>query len=103
MLDRLVRQQRLEADDHEPEEDVERDGCHGSGAVELLRRQTVREVPDPPPPDLGGSMRRGMDRVRGRKADEERLAALERLGRLHEQGVLSDDEFAAEKAQLVRQ
>ena len=73
--------------------------------VELLRRQTVREVPDPPPPDLGGSMRRGMGRVRGRTAEEDRLAALERLGRLHEQGVLTDEEFAAEKARLdlVRQ
>jgi hypothetical protein len=68
--------------------------------VELLRRQTVREVPDPPPPDLGGSMRRGMGRLRGRKAEDERLAALERLGRLREQGVLSEEDFAAEKARL---
>ena len=71
--------------------------------VELLRRQTAREIPDPPPPDLGGSVRRGMGRVRGRTAEEDRLAALERLGRLREQGVLTDEEFAAEKAQLVRQ
>ena len=26
--------------------------------VELLRRQTAREIPDPPPPDLSGSVRR---------------------------------------------
>ena len=71
--------------------------------VELLRRQTAREIPAPPPPDLGGSVRRGMGRVRGRTAEEDRLAALERLGRLREQGVLSDEEFAAEKAQLVSQ
>jgi hypothetical protein len=70
--------------------------------VELLRRQTAREVPAPPPPDLSGSVRRGMGRVRGRTAEQERLAALEHLGRLHEQGVLTDEEFAAEKAQLVR-
>ena len=70
--------------------------------VELLRRQTAREIPDPPPPDLGGSVRRGMGRVRGRTAEQDRLAALERLGRLREQGVLTDEEFAAEKAQLVR-
>jgi hypothetical protein len=70
--------------------------------VELLRRQTAREIPDPPPPDLSGSVRRGMSRARGRTAEQDRLAALERLGRLHEQGVLSDEEFAAEKAQLVR-
>lgn len=72
-------------------------------AVELLRRQTAREVPTPPPPDLSGSVRRGVGRVRGRTAQEDRLAALERLGRLHEQGALTDEEFAAEKAQLVGQ
>jgi hypothetical protein len=71
--------------------------------VELLRRQTAREIPDPPPPDLGGSVRRSMGRARGRSAEEDRLAALERLGQLHQQGVLTDEEFAAEKAQLVRQ
>jgi hypothetical protein len=71
-------------------------------AVELLRRQTAREVPAPPPPDLGGSVRRGIGRVQGRTAEQDRLAALERLARLHEQGVLTDEEFAAEKAQLVR-
>jgi hypothetical protein len=70
--------------------------------VELLRRQTAREVPDPPPADLGGAVRRRIARIRGRSDDEERLAALERLGRLREQGVLTDEEFAAEKAQLAR-
>jgi hypothetical protein len=72
-------------------------------AVELLRRQTAREIPEPPPPDLGGSARRAMGRVRGGTAEEDRLAAMERLGRLREQGVLSDEEFAAEKAKLVSQ
>ena len=72
--------------------------------VELLRRQTAREIPDPGPPDLAGSMRRGMGRVRGgRTPEEERLLGLERLGRLREQGVLTDEEFAAEKAKLVSQ
>jgi hypothetical protein len=70
--------------------------------VELLRRQTAREVPAPPAPDLSGSVRRGMSRDRGQTAEQDRLAALERLGRLHHEGVLSDEEFAAEKAQLVR-
>jgi len=71
--------------------------------VEVLRRQTAREIPDPPPPDLGGSVRRGMGRVRGGTAEQDRLAALERLGQLHQQGVLTDEEFAAEKAKLVSQ
>jgi hypothetical protein len=69
--------------------------------VELLRRQTALEIPDPPSPDVGGSLRRGLGRAQGRTDQQNRLAALERLSRLHEQGVLSDEEFAAEKAQLV--
>jgi hypothetical protein len=72
-------------------------------ALELLRRQTAREIPAPPPPDLSGSVRRAVGRVRGRTAQEDRLAALERVARLHEQGVLTDEEFAAEKARLVGQ
>lgn len=71
--------------------------------LELLRRQTAREVPNPPPPDFAGSLRRGMARLRGESAEDDRLAALERLGRLREQGVLTDEEVAAEKALLVRQ
>ncbi len=71
--------------------------------VEVLRRQTAREIPAPPPPDLSGSLRRGLGRVRGGTAEQDRLSALERLGRLHEQGVLTDEEFASEKAQLGRQ
>jgi Short C-terminal domain len=70
--------------------------------VELLRRQVAREFPDAPPPDLGGRLRSGIGRLRGRGGDETRLAALERLGRLREQGVLTEEEFAAEKAALVR-
>jgi Short C-terminal domain len=33
--------------------------------------------------------------------EERRLERLERLGRLREQGVLSDEEFAAEKARAL--
>lgn len=70
--------------------------------VEVLRRQTAREVPVPPPPDLGGSVRRGLGRMRGGSPEQDRLEALERLGRLREQGVLTEEELAAEKAALVR-
>jgi hypothetical protein len=70
-------------------------------AVEVLRREVAREFPNPPPADFGGSLRRGMDRLRGRGREEGRLESLERLGRLREQGVISEEEFAAEKAQLV--
>jgi len=78
-------------------------------AVAILRRQTADEFPDAPPANIGDSIQRGFDRLRRkeRAVEEieqvERYDALERLGRLHEQGVLTDEEFAAEKAQLVGQ
>ena len=34
--------------------------------------------------------------------EDARLARLERLGTLHEKGILSDAEFAAEKARLLK-
>jgi hypothetical protein len=34
-------------------------------------------------------------------AEDDRIAALERLGRLREQGLLSDSELAAEKARIL--
>jgi hypothetical protein len=71
--------------------------------VELLRREVAREYPDAPGPDLGGQLRRGMGRLRGRSEAEDRVAALERLARLREQGVLTEEEFAAEKAALARE
>jgi hypothetical protein len=35
--------------------------------------------------------------------EDARLTRLERLGTLHEKGILSDEEFAAEKARLLRE
>ncbi len=66
--------------------------------VELLRRQTAREVPDAASVDLGDATRAIFVRKRGGGAPADaRLEELERLGRLREQGVLSDEEVAAEK------
>jgi hypothetical protein len=70
--------------------------------VELLRRETAREVPSPPPPDPIGSVRRTFGRGRARGAEDEHLASLERLARLRDEGVLTEEEFAAEKAALAR-
>jgi hypothetical protein len=72
--------------------------------VEILRRQAAREFPDAGAADLGASARSTLGRVRGSPAppaEDERLAALERLQRLHDQGALTDEEFAAEKARLL--
>jgi hypothetical protein len=70
-------------------------------AVEVLRRQTARELPDAECGQLGESMRSGLGRLRGGSSEADKLAALERLGRLREQGVLSEEEFAAQKAALM--
>jgi hypothetical protein len=72
--------------------------------VEILRRQAAREFPDAVAADLGASARSTLGRMRGSPAppaEDERLMALERLQRLHDQGVLSDEEFAGEKARLL--
>jgi Short C-terminal domain len=69
--------------------------------VELLRRETAREVPEPAAADPMGALKRTFGRTRrAGGSGEDRLSKLERLSRLHEQGELSDEEFAAEKAAL---
>jgi hypothetical protein len=74
--------------------------------VEILRRQTAREFPNAAAADLGASARSTLDRMRRSPAPvapapDPRLAALEQLQRLHDQGALTDEEFAAEKARLL--
>jgi hypothetical protein len=49
--------------------------------------QVAAPAPAPAAPDPGG--------------EDDRIAALERLGKLREQGLLSDAELAAEKARIL--
>ena len=73
-----------------------------AAGVELLRRQTAREVPGAASVDLGDATRAIFVRKRGVGAPPDaRLEELERLGCLREQGVLSDEEVAAEKQRLL--
>jgi hypothetical protein len=51
-----------------------------------------REAPAAPPPSRAEAM----------QEEDARLSSLERLATLHEKGVLSDEEFAAEKARLLK-
>jgi hypothetical protein len=79
-------------------------------ATEVLRRKIVREHPDA---DMGESLDRMRERARrvwsrgdstggsAAVADGERLERLERLGRLKETGVLDEQEFAAQKRQIL--
>jgi Short C-terminal domain len=69
--------------------------------VFALRRITVREFPDATPADLQVSAGQAWARMRGAGADGDRTAELERLARLREQGVVTEEEFAAEKARLL--
>jgi hypothetical protein len=77
-----------------------------------LRRDTMRQYPDAELADpMRGIRERAValwtSRGRGRVAppaldpEDRRLERLERLAALHERGVLSDEEFAAEKRALL--
>jgi hypothetical protein len=67
--------------------DVRRPGGRGAG-----RRGDSSEPPETPPPSRAEAM----------KEEDARLSSLERLATLHEKGILSDAEFAAEKARLLK-
>jgi hypothetical protein len=84
--------------------------------VEILRRQVIREFPDRVTTasaegmaqQIAARMREARERrVASRGAAvpqspaEERVAQLERLGRLRDSGVLSAEEFAAEKKRIL--
>jgi hypothetical protein len=82
--------------------------------VEVMRRQVIREFPDRVTTGSAeGIARRIADRMReardrrlasragGPPPAEQRVAQLERLGRLRDSGVLSADEFTAEKERIL--
>jgi hypothetical protein len=74
---------------------------------EALRRQAVRDFPDETMEDFKA---RWAGRLRGARAasdartastDEQRIQQLERLARLRESGLLTDEELAAEKTRVL--
>ena len=86
--------------------------------TEFLRRQVVREFPDRVTTgsaqgiaqSIAAQMRKAnalrarphsSDPQAAASAGESRIAALERLGKLRDQGVLTDDEFATEKTRVL--
>ena len=64
----------------------------------VLRRQCIREFPDEPAGQTTAQMRA---RVSGAMPRGGTTKQLERLARLHDQGVLTDEEFAAQKSTLL--
>jgi hypothetical protein len=71
--------------------------------VEALRRITRRNFPDAAEADPGAALRGVFSRGGSGSAPPEpdRVTELERLARLKEAGVLTDEELAAEKARLL--
>jgi hypothetical protein len=81
--------------------------------VEVLRRQVIAEFPDRvttwspegTAQQIAARMREARERRAGRAApedpDERRVAQLERLARLREAGILSDEELAEEKRRIL--
>ncbi|MCB0866503.1 MAG: SHOCT domain-containing protein [Solirubrobacterales bacterium] len=85
--------------------------------TELLRRQVIREFPDlvttHSPTGVAQRIAANINEARERRAsahraapasggaETDRIALLERLGSLHDKGLLTDDELAAEKQRLL--
>jgi len=70
--------------------------------VEILRRRTATEFPHATREDSAAHLRERFSNIgrSERRRQQDRLADLERLGRLRETGVLSQEEFEREKAAL---
>ena len=66
---------------------------------EVLRRECIREFPDEPPGERTAQMRARVSGAMRRTGG--RTGELERLGRLRDSGVLTEEEFAAQKAALM--
>ena len=70
--------------------------------VEVLRRKTAREFPNASREDSMAQLRERFSNIGGssKRKQQGRLEDLERLGRLRDSGVLSQEEFEREKALL---
>jgi hypothetical protein len=84
----------------------------GIAGVELLRRETLAEFPDAGHPAyFDGTRGKVSDWLEERRTEKSAAATapsggsitaeLENLNRLHEQGALSDGEFASAKARIL--
>lgn len=75
------------------------------GGVEALRRLAAREFPaaaEIAPRELFRPLEQlRPSSARPAPAGDDRIAQLERLARLHEQGVLSDEELASAKSRVL--
>lgn len=74
--------------------------------MEVLRRQTEREYPNASRQESTRRMRAWFSGLTGRKAfagssDDDRIAQLERLGKLRDQGVIDAAEFEREKGRVM--
>ena len=73
---------RAQAQDREYDQEQRLEGLES-------QQPAAAPPPPPPPPQSGGGM------------SGDAIDQLERLGKLHEQGVLTDEEFAQQKAKLL--
>ena len=71
------------------EQDMYQQGAYDQGAADQQAMAAQPQQAAPPPPAPAADP---MDA---------KMAELEKLGRLHESGVLTDEEFAAEKAKIL--
>ncbi|WP_405907215.1 SHOCT domain-containing protein [Streptomyces sp. NBC_00828] len=68
----------------------------------VARHQAERAAAQQTVPDAGASAPASSGPPSSSGLTDEEITNLERLGRLHEQGVLSDEEFAVQKDRILR-
>jgi len=77
------------------------DAVKGANIPERAAKLRLPEVRRPPAEGSAAAGEEAATAVIPAEAEDTRLQRLERLGSLREKGVLTDEEFAAEKARLL--
>ena len=70
-------------------------------SANLGERASKLRLPEMRKPDAATAESEAPTAVTPTSEEDARLARLERLGSLHEKGILTDEEFAAEKARVL--
>jgi hypothetical protein len=71
-----------------------------SGAGSFQQQEPQYAPPPPPPPPIAIAAQSGGSSLEPH-TQQEILSALERLGDLHQKGILTDSEFQSKKAELL--
>ena len=87
----MVRAEDLPVASHDEQEDAAPAPSHAPSAQDSPASASAPEIPSPPAPPA----------VPKPPAGDDVITLIERLGQLKDKGLLSDDEFAAKKTELL--